>query len=168
VDSQTATPDALSQGTVGDVGPTPATPNPVAPPTPETNVHGTGRDEPRGVEVAPPPPESPSIDNASVTQNNQAPTAGPDLSGVPADDRRAMESICRTERTLHGPVPYNNCLREQLATYNAAPPAPDLSGVPADDRRAMESICRTERTLHGPVPYNNCLREQLDTYFGSP
>jgi len=97
-----------------------------------------------------------------------APTADPDLSAIPAADRQAIENVCRGERTLYGPVPYNNCLREQLATYNAAPPAPDLSAIPAADRQAIENVCRGERTLYGPVPYNNCLREQLNGYLRSP
>jgi hypothetical protein len=45
------------------------------------------------------------------------PAAGPDLSGIPDNDRRSLEQVCNSDRVLRGPVAYNNCLREQLAAY---------------------------------------------------
>jgi len=110
--------------------------------------------------------DSPPRTSAAASEEIAAlqPTAVPDLTAIPANDRSAIESVCRPERTIYGPTAYNDCLREQLKTYNAAPPAPDLTAIPANDRSAIESVCRPERTIYGPTAYNDCLREQLAAY----
>lgn len=111
-----------------------------------------------------PDPQLDTDSGGGEAQDESVAAGAPDFTGVPATDRVAMESACRSERVVRGPAAYHDCLAEQLGAYVASAGPPDLSAVPAGDMSAMESVCRSVRTASGPAAYNDCLWEQYEWY----
>jgi len=91
----------------------------------------------------------------------QSRSSKPDLSNLTAEEQRAVDGACFTEKTVGGPAAYYQCLRDQLAAMSRGPTKPDLSGLAAEERRAVDGACFTEKTVGGPTAYYQCLRDQL-------
>ena len=98
----------------------------------------------------------------------QTRSSKPDLSGLTAEERRAIDGACILEKSGGGPAAYYRCLRDQLASMARGPSKPDLSGLTAEERRAIDGACILEKSGGGPAAYYRCLRDQLASMARGP
>lgn len=101
----------------------------------------------------------------SGLQGQQGP---PDLSGLGAEDRSAVERACSLERSVGGPASYYQCLRNQVAALERSPGKPNLVGFTPDVRAAIERACSLEKSVGGPAAYHRCLRSQVSSLATAP
>ncbi len=101
----------------------------------------------------------------SGLQGQQGP---PDLSGLSAEDRSAVERACSLERSVGGPASYYQCLRNQVAAVERSPGKPNLAALSPDVREAIERACSLEKSVGGPAAYHRCLRNQLSSLAAAP
>ncbi len=87
----------------------------------------------------------------------------PDLSGLPANEAKAIKNACSYTRKYEGPGEYYRCLQSGIATLQKSGGRPDLSGLPANEAKAIENACSYTRKYEGPGEYYRCLQSEIAT-----
>jgi hypothetical protein len=85
----------------------------------------------------------------------------PDLSGIPANERNAIENACNYTRQFRGPAEYYQCLQREITALQSSRGRPDLSGIPANERSSIENACNYTRQFRGPAEYYQCLQREV-------
>jgi len=107
-----------------------------------------------------PPPLAQTVAAAPSVPSSPQPSAS-SVQDLTSSERESLEAACSQDKYLNGPVAYNQCIKNQLASLSRGNRRPNLSALSSAERESIEAACSQDKYLNGPSAYNQCLTNQL-------